>query len=98
MGLVWYVWPVNFILGGMIAVALLTGLWLLGHHIRRTFTMRADGLRVRDLIALELQIEEIEASVRRFCDRQENMLKQLHDMITTSRRSERPRDETREHS
>ena len=88
MRLVWYLWPINFILGAIVMVSLTAALWVLGLHIRRLFQMRGDGLRMRDLICLNLEIEEVERSVRHFRERQQDMFNQLHELAKLSSHSE----------
>lgn len=95
MGLVWYLWPINVILGATVMVALAAGLWMLGYHIRRVFQARGDGLRMRDLINLNLQIEDIEYEVRSFCDRQQHMLDQLRDLVELAHQHGSARGEDR---
>lgn len=91
MWLVWSVWPVNLILGTIVGAVLMTALWLLGHHIRRVFRARGDGLRMADMIRLNKDAEQIERSVRNFRERQRQMQEELQELAAL------PRERHREH-
>ena len=91
MWLVWSVWPINLVLGTIVGAVVLTVLWLLGHHIRRVYRTRGDGLRMADMIRLNKDAEQIERGVRHFRERQRQMHEDLQQLATL------PRERYREH-